>query len=376
MLHCTSDKAVRLLYAALFVLAVVTTDAFGYGPIGHEIVGAIADERLSHTPAWAKVAALIDGFSLEKAAVIADEIKGWDKRGADDPHIFHFTAHPQVDAQLREFWKANPPTKDRNSPIPSHHWFHYCDVSVASNQKYQDGSLGRTRWDLVHMTAYCIKVLRGDIPEQNERKITRPLAVILLAHYLGDIHQPLHVGAEYFDKNGNPTDGSHGGEILEDQGGNTLTFSSLARLPITGNFTKKLHGFWDNDCVMANLPALADTMPKEERRAQMLAARRELVTRWSREEPKDWRVAAETPQSYAEALANEALPLAREAHARLRFSGVHAQQDETGAVFASGEAEERPASDNLTYAEWSRNVVGSELHKAGWRLAELLQQVR
>jgi hypothetical protein len=50
-----------------------------YGPLGHEIVGAIADERLANTPTAAKVDALLDGLKLEKAALLADEIKGWDK---------------------------------------------------------------------------------------------------------------------------------------------------------------------------------------------------------------------------------------------------------------------------------------------------------
>ena len=58
-----------------------------YGPLGHEIVGAIADERLANTPTAAKVYALLDGLRLEKAALIADEIKGWDKKGVDDPTI-------------------------------------------------------------------------------------------------------------------------------------------------------------------------------------------------------------------------------------------------------------------------------------------------
>ena len=56
--------------------------AQAYGPLGHEIVGAIADERLANTPTATKIRALLDGFTLEKAAVIADEIKGWDKNGA------------------------------------------------------------------------------------------------------------------------------------------------------------------------------------------------------------------------------------------------------------------------------------------------------
>jgi hypothetical protein len=60
-----------------------------YGPLGHEIVGAVADERLANTPTSTKIRALLDGFTLEKAAVIADEIKGWDKNGVDDPRSFH-----------------------------------------------------------------------------------------------------------------------------------------------------------------------------------------------------------------------------------------------------------------------------------------------
>jgi hypothetical protein len=73
----------------LLALAIVALRAstFAYGPVGHEIVGAIADERLAHTAEAAKVNALLDGLTLEKAAVIADEIKGWDKNGVDDSII-------------------------------------------------------------------------------------------------------------------------------------------------------------------------------------------------------------------------------------------------------------------------------------------------
>src|ERR1700751_5809397 len=114
----------RILCAA-FVLAiqfVVPADA--YGPLGHEIVGAIADERLAGTPTAAKIAVLLDGLSLEKASIIADQIKGWDKNGVDDSRAFHYSVHRNIDAQLRTFWQANQPTHDMNSAAPSHHWFH------------------------------------------------------------------------------------------------------------------------------------------------------------------------------------------------------------------------------------------------------------
>src|ERR1700750_410159 len=112
----------------LFAICFLSGSSFAYGPIGHQIVGAIAEERLAQTPAGQEVKRLLEGFSLEKASVIADEIKGGDKRGVDDPKTFHYSAHSNIDAQLRDFWRANQPTHDVNSPMPSHHWFHYADV--------------------------------------------------------------------------------------------------------------------------------------------------------------------------------------------------------------------------------------------------------
>ena len=128
-----------LLALAIVALRVST---FAYGPVGHEIVGAIADERLAHTAEAAKVNALLDGLTLEKAAVIADEIKGWDKNGVDDPSSFHYSAHRNIDRQLRDFWKANQPAHEMNSAMPSHHWFHYTDVPILPPQKYRDGRIG------------------------------------------------------------------------------------------------------------------------------------------------------------------------------------------------------------------------------------------
>src|SRR5438270_12663056 len=162
--------------------------AQAYGPLGHEIVGAIADERLANTVTATKIRSVLEGLTLEKASVIADELKGWDKKGADDPRSFHYSAHRNIDRQLRDFWRANQPTHDPNSPAPSHHWFHYTDVPVMPAQRYRDGYARRSKWDVVHMIPFCTDVLQGRIPEQNERKITKSVAIILLAHYVADIH--------------------------------------------------------------------------------------------------------------------------------------------------------------------------------------------
>src|SRR4030095_3063982 len=176
-----------------FAVVAFRASILAYGPLGHDIVGAIADTRLANTATAAKVYALLDGLRLEKAALIGDDMKGGAKKGGNHARRFHYSAHRNIDRQLRDVWRGNQPTHDPNSPAPSHHWFHYTDVPVMPAQRYRDGNSGRGKWDIVHMIPFCIDVLQGRIPEQNERKITKPVALILLAHYLADIHQPLHV---------------------------------------------------------------------------------------------------------------------------------------------------------------------------------------
>src|SRR6266581_1063834 len=76
----------------------------------------------------------------------------------------------------------------------------------------------------------------------------------------------------------------------------------------------------------------------------------------------------------SEMKADEILPIAREAHERVQFKNVHPQQEEDRVV-AAGEAVETPQLDQLTYRTCATNVVRDELHKAGWRLADLLEKV-
>src|SRR5437868_15411200 len=95
---------------AFVALVAVTSRTFAYGPLGHEIVGAIADRKLAGTPTAEKIKVLLDGISLERASLIADDIKSWDKRGPDDARGIHFRDHPKIEQQLHDFWNANPPS--------------------------------------------------------------------------------------------------------------------------------------------------------------------------------------------------------------------------------------------------------------------------
>jgi hypothetical protein len=366
--------SLRALLLGISMAFGLATQLHAYAPLGHEIVGAIADERLANTSTATKVRALIGGLSLEKAALFADTIKGWDKKGVDNPKSFR-VASPNIDRQLRDFWRANPPTHDMHSRAPSHHWFHYTDVPVAPAQNYGDGRAGRSQWDIVHMIPYCVEVLRGRRPEQNERRITRPVALILLAHYLADIHEPLHVGAQYFDGQGRIANPDRDRSALADEGGNTFTLELSDEPPRTrGIRKKKFHGFWDYDAVNALFPQLPLRVRKRELQAYIMPLKKQLVRELATREPENWRMPANIDvTNYAEVWVNEILPIAREAHERVEFTNVHPKQEENR-VLAAGEAVEKTRPGQIPYRIWAAIIVREELHKAGWRLADLLEK--
>jgi hypothetical protein len=53
---------------------------------------------------------------------------------------------------------------------------------------------------------------------------------------------------------------------------------------------------------------------------------------------------------------------------------VHPQQEEDRIV-SGGEAVEKTVANQMNYRAWATSVVQQELHKAGWRLADLLEKI-
>lgn len=336
----------RTVAFVLCFVGVFAERAYAYGPRGHSLVGAIAD-RLVATNApdiHAKIAGLLDGISLEEAAVIPDQIKTWDS----SPAGFQLAGHPEIEAALRAFVAANPA-----GGHPSHHEFHYTDVPVTGGQSYASGQVGRSEYDLVHMISFCVRVLNGAEPESNPRKITKPVALILLAHYLGDIHQPLHVGAEYFNADKVPFEPISADGAYADEGGNKLTlYVRVAGNPASAG---KFHKYWDGQTVENAFGAVATVTT-----AKKLA----------KSEPEAWKLNGAST-TWAEQMADEILPTAREAHSRLAYKRI--RLDHATNEVAGGRAEEKPTTGGPFYAKWAAATALAEIHKAGWRLAAILE---
>lgn len=364
----------------LFVIfCFLSSNALAFGPDGHAWIGAIAQFRLAKLdPQTAqKVRSLLGGIDLYDAANIPDRIKAWDRKPPADPTSYHLSReYSEIENQLIAFWQANP--QSNGDKGPNHDAFHYTDISIFE-KKYSDKYAGATPFDIVHMISFCIAVLQGKIAENNDRKITKPVALILLVHYIGDIHQPLHVGEDYFDANGqvNPDDKKHKG-AAGDAGGNTIS------LKLAGGQQFKMHSFWDGQTVQA---ALARVMSELQSNPQALAqANTELrndahhkelkaalavpAQYFADTEPKDWKI-KKSVDKWSRSLADQILPVSTEAHRRLKFSNIKISDKGT----ASADAEEIPQSGQVSYADWSGQVIENEIHKGGWQLADLLEKI-
>jgi len=341
----------------LLTVCFFSVHALGYGARGHALVGAIADKRLQKNPTVAqKLSDLLDGMTLEEAANLPDFIKDWDGCHFNDPPGTNPVTNKQrINAELRAFLNANPCSNHEHF----HRNFHFTDVPVVGNEKYGDGhvgnqfGIGRNKFDIVQLITVCFRVLKGEIPATNNGAITKAVAIVLIAHYLGDIHQPLHVGAEYFTrKNGKviPFEPSQNNKGFEDQGGNKLTL-------VTFNGTqlgKNLHNFWDEVAVEEAFDGTSDPT---------------IVEFMASHEPANWRLNG-NPKTWAEQMADDILPLAREAHDRLQFEGINIVNNQH--VIQGGIARDKNTGAG-SYKTWAAGVVRQEIQKGGWRLAALLE---
>jgi S1/P1 nuclease len=355
----------KRLTATLLLIIFVSVNCFAFGSPGHTMVGRVADKRLAGTPTATKVSSLLHGMSLAQAATLADDIKNLDNQPPKPFHLPHQFA--AIESQMRAFWHANQPS----SAQFFHRNFHFTDVPVVGNETYSSGAVGRSNTDVVHMMNFCIDVLRGNISENNPRRITKAVAVILLAHYVGDIHQPLHVGAEYFTATGQIFEPTPTNEGFDDRGGNQLTLFLLSHGHL--NSAGPFHGYWDN----ATVTNARVIISKEIQAAvhHPVNPNSSQIEKWlATHEPTGWKLGAQVPvNEWPEAWVDDVLPLARQAHERLVFNQIQFQPHSS--TIASGNANEMNATDGVKYEMWAARTVRMEVHKAGWRLAALLTEL-
>jgi len=211
-----------------------------WGPDGHHTVGALADRLIAGTNAESQVKAILNGLTLADAAVWADCAKGVDPKtfvynGAGrfpECKVFETTAG---EAEMSDFVQRNSSCVVKPGEEACNKQYHYTDVNVAQ-QKFKLGLVGTRDDDIVAAITAAVHFLKGDtVPSPFSFK-DKHEALLALAHYVGDVHQPLHVGTVYLSAAGkrvNP-DTSGFDPATFTTGGNDLMVSGV-----------KLHAKWD-----------------------------------------------------------------------------------------------------------------------------------
>ena len=149
-------RRVAILSLAL-VPSLPPAAAFAWGPIGHRVVARVAERHLSAAAARG-VAAILGAESLVEAATWPDEIR-------------------------------SDPAWDRAKP------WHF--ISIDDNETYETTAKSPDG-DVVEAIGRFTRVLQDPAAEAGKKAE----ALRFLVHFVGDVHQPLHVGRRA-DRGGN-----------------------------------------------------------------------------------------------------------------------------------------------------------------------------
>ncbi len=298
-------------------------NAFAYGNAGHQAVGTIAEHYLEGTRAGQEVRTLLKpGEGLDRAATWADRSKLPDK---------------YLSAEMKEFVANNP----------EHHSYHYCDIPF-QEKAYREGITGTNPHDIVHILRLCIQVLQSpEAAPENPLKLNKRTALMLISHYIGDLHQPLHVGCSYLDEQSQFVNPEAGAKGQADAGANYyhLTASST------------LHGYWDTQTVKH-----ARDHAKSEDFTTYLIAHFPSKPEWNGTGPVG---------TWPEQWATETLGLAKQCFEDIKVGDRSlVPKDDKHEEHFEWKVTLAPA-----YAEKSRDIVELELTKAGYRLAAVFKAI-
>jgi hypothetical protein len=203
-----------------------------------------------------------------------------------------------------------------------------------------------TNGEIVTALKRCVNVIKNQTPDSfiPDEKV----ALALIMHLVGDIHQPLHCTAHYFDAGGGSNPPKHDG------GGNAIAVPKLSKTSY-----KNLHTFWDQAYRRYRTPVTGMITVKDGPPETSTPNDSE-VTKWAKKAKK------QAPESSV-SLNTDITQWAKETHA-------------IGCDFAYGKI---PAADidakqttlKSTYLTNARKIARKQLAVAGYRLAALLNEL-
>jgi hypothetical protein len=318
----TRARAFLSVVIVAAALAAFSVSAGAFGEAGHRIVGSVAELHLRNTRALSQVRKILrPNETLADAAVWPDRIKDVLYEDAETPLM-----------------RLNH---------PAHDTYHYANLPFQAD-RYSLTAAGARSTDIVQMSRECIRVLRGQRPASGVVLSQRD-ALRLLAHFIGDMHQPLHVGNAFVSASGplqfvDPSGPTGWRSTL---GGNALVYGPEGRF--------NLHSYWDSHAV--NI-----TMQQED--VSTFAGR--LI---SEIQPAPSWTAKGDVDSWPEQWATESLSVAKEVHRGITLI-AYLGPDEAKRTAHRWSIEQPP-----DYDARARPIVKQQLATGGYRLAAVLKSL-
>jgi hypothetical protein len=118
-----------------------------------------------------------------------------------------------------------------------HNTYHFDDVAI-QRSTFDRNDKGTNNHDLIAAITAAIAVLSDKPAPPPFSIVDKREALLLLAHFMGDLHQPLHVGAIYLDAEGKPVDPDMAKWVdpaTDSVGGNAISDENIS-----------LHREWDD----------------------------------------------------------------------------------------------------------------------------------
>lgn len=339
-------KSISFLLGAIIFLTAAGA-AFAWGDDGHQAVGKIASLRIKTRTARKIAQILKPGETLASIATWADTVK--ERMGKTDP-----------DSDTNAF------LQDMAHNEKNREW-HYDDLPL-NCKSYQTCTGFTPDNDIVHMLNICIRTLQGH-PDPNH-PLSQRNALRLLVHFLGDIHQPLHVSCGFIDVNGP----NHTIVIVRDPGlikQKHLPSDKGANDLVIDNDRMNLHSFWDFTLVTSLMTSIGQEITSETLGA-FLNDNVKPKASWKAHGPLN---------TWAAQWATDSIRLSRD-HT---YQSVEIVGQRTIPVLSHGQPLVRdghPVMQTVfditraaNYESANRQVVRQQLAKGGFRLAMLLDAI-
>lgn len=279
----------QMLMATTFLMGSAAT--FGWGSPGHETVGSVADSLLIGTNAAKAVKSILGKEKLRTASHWADCAKGVTEKPPMKYVVnSKFIECKPFETAVGEAQMVDFVTRNLSACVPApgdescHRQYHYADVAI-ERDAYTRSEIGTSDHDIVSAINAAIVVLQGGASPSPISFTSKQEALRVLVHYVGDIHQPLHVGAIYLDANGHEVDPDSGmydpatktlgGNRILDQGKDFHTtqwdaipadlttakfkgrLAQAKRVPVTPGPIDRWAAAWASDTVLASHTAFS-----------------------------------------------------------------------------------------------------------------------